>query len=118
MEKVLFNSDLFNYIVSFIPKIYCLYLHRISKDIREIICKYKCKLCDADKIFLPIEIYNNLYCYDCVNNFFIFSRKIYKEWNYLDRCKKKPYLNCKYCNIKCANSEFAHYHYLYKCKKK
>jgi hypothetical protein len=122
MDQVLFNKDLFEYITKFIPKIYCMYMNTICKNIYEIYNSPKCQLCN-NKIFIPIEIQNKLYCYDCYEVDFIDNIKnIYnidkfdkKNWKYLDKCKKKSYLNCRYCNIKCSSLDFAHYHVKYKC---
>ena len=64
MEQVLFNIELFTHITKFIPNIYCIYLNSICKNINEIFSCSKCSLCN-NKIFLPIEVENKLYCYDC-----------------------------------------------------
>ena len=58
-------------------------------------------------------MYNCVIHIDC---FFLFSEKIYKDWIYLDKCRKEKYLNCRYCGIKCCSLEFAHYHLVNKCK--
>lgn len=120
MEQVLFNIDLFTYITKFMPNIYCIYFNSICKDINKNFNCRKCCLCN-NKIFLPIEVENKLYCYDikCLKlkyTKFDIDKSHLETWKYLDRCRKKPYLNCKYCKLKCSALDFAHYHLLYKCK--
>ena len=123
MEKVLFNIDLFTHITKFMPNIYCLYLNSICKNINEIFSCSKCSLCD-NKIFLPIEVENKLYCYDCYDieclkvryTKFDINKSDLEIWKYLDSCRKKPYLNCKHCKLKCSALDFTHYHLLYRCK--
>lgn len=120
MEKVLFTPDIFTYIIQFIPKIYCIHLNSICKNINEIFLYYvnKCNKCN-NKLYLPIELNNELYCYDCLqvmcNGKFVISKYVIEEWDYLDRCKRKSYLNCKYCNLKCYSLDFAYFHLVYKC---
>lgn len=126
MEKVFFNSDIFHYIIQFIPKIYCVYLNCICKNINSINFNI-CKVC-KNKLFLPITINKEIYCYkwcnlqyldNCYSNnrFFVTTSDI-KSWKYLDKCKSNKINNiCKYCNIKCSSLEFLHYHLEYKCHK-
>lgn len=122
MEQVLFNVDLFTHITKFMPHIYCIYFNSICKNINEIFSSRKCYLCD-NKIFLPIEVKNKLYCYDCYDiecirfkyTIFNIDKSHLEIWKYLDSCRKKPYLNCKYCKLRCCGLDFAHYHLLYKC---
>ena len=99
-----------------------IFLH-ILQSLCQIFSCSKCTLC-YNKIFLPIEIENKLYCYDCYD-IKCFKSKCYKfyidksyleMWKYLDKCKKKPYLNCKHCKVKCSTLEFSHYYLLYKCQ--
>ena len=123
MEQVLFNIDLFTHITKFMPNIYCIYFNNICKNINEILSSRKCCLCN-NKIFLPIEIKNKLYCYDCYDieclkskySKFDIDKSCLEIWKYLDCCRKKPYLNCKHCKLKCCALDFEHYHLLYKCK--
>jgi hypothetical protein len=123
MEQVLFNIDLFTHITKFIPNIYSIYFNSICKNINIIFSCRKCYLCN-NKIFLPIEVENKLYCYDCYdseclklkNTKFNIDKLNLEIWKYLDRCSKKKCLNCKYCKIKCSGLEYVHYHLLYKCK--
>ena len=123
MEQVLFNIDLFTYIIGFIPNIYCLHFNSICKNINEILSFKKCNLC-YNKLFLPIEVDDKLYCYNCYNLEFIkvngikfnINRSDLKAWKYLDTCRIKPYISCKFCKLKCSTLDFAHYHLLYKCK--
>ena len=126
MDQVLFNIDLFDYIIHFIPKIYCIYLNSICKKI-SVKNFNKCKRCN-NKLFLPININNEIYCYNCCDleyfencctnlKYFITISDI-KSWKYLDKCKSTKVNNiCKYCNIKCSSLEFLHYHLEYKCHK-
>uniref|UniRef100_A0A6C0LE16 Uncharacterized protein n=1 Tax=viral metagenome TaxID=1070528 RepID=A0A6C0LE16_9ZZZZ len=106
----------------FMPNIYCLYFNSICKNINVIFSCRKCHLCD-NNFFLPIEVENKLYCYDCYDiqclkiryTKFDINKSDLETWKYLDRCRKKPYLNCKHCKLKCSALDFAHYHLLYRC---
>lgn len=114
MELVLFNKDLFDYIIHFMPKNYSIYLNSICKKI-DVKNLNKCKRCN-NKLFLPININNKIYCYKCCDLEYFITISDIKSWKYLDKCKSKTVNNiCKYCNIKCSSFEFLHYHLEYKC---
>ena len=132
MEKVLFNQDLLLYLIEFLPGIYHINLHKICSDIRNIVGLIKCAECKSDNIFLPIyslcstsvaPTIPRLRCFDCIDKLINDSRypihwittQDYKHWEYLELTRKSPYINCKYCGIKCCNSEFAHYHLVFRC---
>ena len=123
MEKVLFNQDLLLYLIEFLPKYYYINLHKICSDIRNIVGNVQCAECKTVDIFLPIYYNNELKCFDCVDKFINdykfpvhwITREDYKIWEFLESIKKSPYIKCKYCGIKCSNSDFAHYHLIYRC---
>lgn len=123
MEKVLFNKDLFFHITNFISKIYCIHLNSICNDINKFYSCNGCEIC-KNKLSIPIEIENKLYCYDCIeiDNLKFNKKKFYidksdkQKWEYLDSCKYKNYISCKYCKLRCSSYDFAHYHLIYKCK--
>lgn len=123
IEIVLYDTDIFNYICNFLSKIYCLNFNLICKNIKPDKKYHICKICKTNNIFLPIEIYNNLYCYDCYNNkMMIFTNNLYhinkndkKMWKIIEKSIKSKYIMCKYCNIKCSRMEWCHFHLLYRC---
>lgn len=121
MNLIIDNSDILNYVISFIPKQYCLYLNSVSKSFNQTLFKYNCSLCKKQNIFIPIvpsNQYNNIYCIDCYSfdNLYCIDKEDKKAFKFLDKCRKKP-IHCKYCNLKCSSIEFAHYHLLFKCEK-
>lgn len=122
MENVLYNQDLFSYIIDFLPMIYHINLFKICKSIRQISPIISCKICKTHNIFLPVYELNNLYCFDCydkeniIGNYKWYLNKIHKKnWTFIEKAKIKKYVHCKYCNLKCSNLDFAHYHLVHKC---
>jgi hypothetical protein len=134
MEKVLEDKDLFLYIIENVPSIFKLKLKEINKTFYEnmkfIENELECQVCFSKKIFLPIQIENKLYCYDCYNNNcvitcnFIDSHSITKEdkekWYLLEKSQrthksKKIFIRCKYCNLKCFGNEWCYYHLEKRC---
>lgn len=121
MEKVLFDEDLFSYILKFLPKIYHINLYKICKTINKLSPEICCNECE-NSIFLPIIENDKIYCFDCYDKLNIINNERryldkhhIKTWKLFEKCKTKKYIKCKYCNITCANYEFAHYHLLHKC---
>ncbi len=122
MENVLYNYDLFSHIISFLPTIYHVNLHKICKSIRKISPIIKCNICSTPNIFIPICESEKLYCFDCydkeniIKNCKWYLNKSHKKlWTYIEKSKIKKYVHCRYCNIKCASYDYAQYHLIFKC---
>jgi len=124
MEEVLYNTDLLSYISGFIPLVNCVYLNSICKNIRFDSEKFNCSCCKNNKLFLPIQKENKLYCYDCLESEYLKSNhKLFDidkdditNWKFIEKDKKKKCVKCKYCDIKCTSYEFLHYHLINKCE--
>ena len=113
IESVLYNSDLFNIIYELVPFHTRVFLFKINKYFRCNIKRIMCVMC-KEKICCPIVFENSLYCYKCLDEYKIIQNDK-KFWKSCEKIEKK-YVYCKYCNIKCADFEFLHYHIEFKCK--
>lgn len=130
MEKVLNDKDLFLYIINFIPKIFKLKLKEmksVNKTFNENIIVFenenlnllKCKICFTNKLFLPIQIENNLYCYDCycikiAPQSYSITIEDEQNWKTLENNKNNN-IKCRYCYIKCFGNEWCYYHLEKRC---
>ena len=123
--NVLEIDDIITHIFLYIPKIYHNIYKSICKILNNNIKSIKCRKCNTQRIFLPINNNNNIYCFDCLdeknllnnNKHYDITLEEKQVWKNIEKLNKIKYIRCKYCNVKCSTFDFCHYHIYFRCIK-